>query len=68
MGLGSAAALGSVAAWAQARWEVPWKFAKDVEDEALQVLVAEILDNEEVDLRDAVQAFNALSQEEREHW
>ena len=45
---------------------VPWKFAKDIEDEALQTLVAEILDNEEVDLRDAVQAFNALSQEERE--
>ena len=45
---------------------MPWKFAKDVEDEALQVLVAEILDNKEVDLRDAVQAFNALSQEERE--
>ncbi|MDE2814579.1 MAG: hypothetical protein OXM01_16245, partial [Gemmatimonadota bacterium] len=45
---------------------VPWKFAKDIEDEALQTLVAEILDNEEVDLRDAVQAFNTLSQEERE--
>ena len=45
---------------------MPWKFAKDIEDEALQALVAEILDNEEVDLRDAVQAFNALSQEERE--
>ena len=45
---------------------VPWKFAKDIEDEALQALVAEILDNEEVDLRDAVQAFNELSQEERE--
>jgi len=45
---------------------VPWKFANDVEDEALQALVAEILDNEEVDLRDAVQAFNALSPEERE--
>lgn len=45
---------------------VPWKFAKDIEDEALQALVAEVLDNEEVDLRDAVQAFNTLSQEERE--
>ena len=45
---------------------VPWKFAKDIEDEALQALVEDILDNEEVDLREAVQAFNALSQEERE--
>ena len=44
---------------------VPWKFAEDVEDAALQALVAEVLDNEDVDLRDAVQAFEALSPEER---
>ena len=45
---------------------VPWKFAADVEDETLKALVEQVLDNEEVDLRDAVQAFNALSQQERE--
>ena len=59
-GRGVASGLGGVGA------AVPWKFAADVEDETLKALVEQVLDNEEVDLRDAVQAFNALPQNERE--
>jgi hypothetical protein len=45
--------------------EVPWKFARDVEDEELKALVEGVLDNETVALRDAIQTFNALSLEEQ---
>jgi len=45
--------------------EVPWKFARDIEDEELQALVEGVLDNETVALRDAIQVFNALSPEEQ---
>ena len=45
--------------------EVPWKFAGDVEDEQLKALVENVLDNETVQLRDAIQAFNALSLQEQ---
>ena len=41
--------------------EVPWKFAADVEDEELKTLVEDVLDNQSVPLRDAIQAFTALS-------
>ncbi len=45
--------------------EVPWKFAKDIEDEELKTLVETVLDNETVTLRDAIQVFNALSLEQQ---
>ncbi len=46
--------------------EVPWKFARDIEDEELKALVENVLDNETVVLRDAIQIFNALSPEEQD--
>lgn len=45
--------------------EVPWKFAGDVEDDELKALVENVLDNETVALRDAIQAFNGLSLEQQ---
>lgn len=44
---------------------VPWKFAEDVEDADLQTLVETVLDNEEVGLRDAIEAFNELPLEQQ---
>ena len=46
--------------------EVPWKFAADVEDEDLKTLVETVLDNEDVDLREALQVFKDLSLAEQE--
>lgn len=46
--------------------EVPWKFAADVEDADLQTLVETVLDNEDVDLREALQIFKDLSLQEQE--
>ena len=46
--------------------EVPWKFAADIEDEKLKTLVETILDNEDVDLREALQVFKDLSLAEQE--
>ena len=46
--------------------EVPWKFAADVEDADLQTLVETVLDNEDVDLREALQIFKDLSLDEQE--
>ena len=44
---------------------VPWKFADDVEDADLKTLVETVLDNEEVGLRDAIEAFNELPLEQQ---
>ena len=46
--------------------EVPWKFAADVEDADLQTLVETVLDNEDVDLRGALQVFKDLPLAEQE--
>ena len=46
--------------------EVPWKFAADVEDAELKTLVETVLDNEDVDLREALQIFKDLSLEQQE--
>jgi hypothetical protein len=46
--------------------EVPWKWADDIEDAALQTLVETVLDNEEVDVRDAIGIFKDLPLEQQE--
>ena len=46
--------------------EVPWKFAADVEDAELQTLIETVLDNEDVDLREALQIFKDLPLEQQE--
>ena len=45
---------------------VPWKFADKVDDPDLKALVENVLDNIDVDLRDATQTFDELSLEQRE--
>ncbi len=45
---------------------VPWKFADKVDDAELKALVENVLDNIDVDLRDASQTFEELSLEQRE--
>lgn len=45
---------------------VPWKFADKVDDPELKALVENVLDNIDVDIRDATQTFNELSLEQRE--
>jgi len=44
---------------------VPWKWADDVEDAELKNLVETVLDNDEVDLRDAIKTFNELPLEKQ---
>ncbi len=39
---------------------VPWKFASDVDDAELKELVETVLDNDQVGLRNAIEAFNEL--------
>ena len=46
--------------------EVPWKFAADIEDAELKTLVETVLDNEDVDLREALQIFKDLPLEQQE--
>ena len=46
--------------------EVPWKFAADVEDAELKTLVETVLDNEDVDLREALQIFKDLPLDQQE--
>ncbi len=45
--------------------QVPWKRAEDVSDASLSGLVASVLDNDEVDVRDAVEQFKALTADQR---
>ena len=45
---------------------VPWKFADKVDDPDLKALVENVLDNIDVDLRDATQTFDELALEQRE--
>ncbi len=40
--------------------EVPWKWADDVDDTELQTLIENVLDNDEVDVREAVGIFKGL--------
>ncbi len=44
---------------------VPWKWADDVEDSELKTLVETVLDNEELDIREAFEAFNDLPLEQQ---
>ncbi len=46
--------------------EVPWKFAADIEDAELQTLVEMVLDNEDLDLRAALQIFKDLPLDQQE--
>ncbi len=45
--------------------EVPWKWAEDVDDSELKSLIETVLDNEEVDVREAVGIFKDLSLDEQ---
>ncbi|MSR84104.1 MAG: hypothetical protein EXS58_14470 [Candidatus Latescibacteria bacterium] len=45
--------------------QVPWKRAEDVSDAALSGLVVSVLDNDEVDVRDALEQFKALTVDQR---
>ena len=45
--------------------DVPWKKAEDVEDSELKNLVANVLDNEEIDGREALLSFGQLPFEQR---
>lgn len=44
---------------------VPWKWADDVEDPELKTLVETVLDNEELNIRDAIKTFNELPLEQQ---
>jgi hypothetical protein len=48
------------------RPEVPWKAADDVDEPELSDLIRQVLDNEEVDVRDAREAYKDLSIAEQE--
>ena len=41
--------------------EVPWKWADDVDDAELKELITTVLDNEQIDIRQALAEFKALS-------
>ena len=45
--------------------EVPWKWAKDIDDATLKAFVEGVLDNEDVDVREAVRQYGDLSLFER---
>ncbi|MEE3234299.1 MAG: FlgD immunoglobulin-like domain containing protein [Candidatus Latescibacterota bacterium] len=46
--------------------EVPWKWAKDIDDATMKALVEDVLDNENTDVREALTVFGDLSLEQRD--
>ena len=46
--------------------DAPWKWADEVADADLKTLVETVLDNEEVDVRDALGIFKNLPLEQQE--
>ena len=62
---GGGAQSGNRSGTSTANIEVPWKGAEEVEDAQLQQLVIEVLDNETIDVREALTVFKDLSLDER---
>jgi hypothetical protein len=62
---GGGATSGNRAGTTTAGDPVPWKWADDVEDEELKTLVETVLDNEELNIRDAIKTFNELPLEQQ---
>jgi gliding motility-associated-like protein len=58
--VGGGAESGNRAGTSTANTVVPWKWADDVDDAELKSLVENVLDNDEVDVREAVGIFNDL--------
>ena len=58
--VGGGAQAGNRSGTSTANVEVPWKWADDVDDAELKALVADVLDNDEVDVREAIGVFKDL--------
>ena len=58
--VGGGARAGNRSGTSTANVEVPWKWADDVDDAELKALVADVLDNDEVDVREAIGVFKDL--------
>ena len=58
--VGGGAQAGNRSGTSTANVEVPWKWADDVGDAELKALVADVLDNDEVDVREAIGVFKDL--------
>ena len=58
--VGGGAQAGNRSGTSTANVEVPWKWADDVDDAALKALVKDVLDNDEVDVREAIGVFKGL--------
>jgi hypothetical protein len=58
--VGGGAQSGNTAGISTANIEVPWKPADDVDDAELKTLITDVLDNDEVDVREAVGIFKDL--------
>ena len=58
--VGGGAQAGNRSGTSTANVEVPWRWADDVDDAELKALVADVLDNDEVDVREAIGVFKDL--------
>ena len=58
--VGGGAQAGNRSGTSTANVEVPWKRAEDVDDAELKALVESVLDNDEVDVREAIGVFKDL--------
>ena len=58
--VGGGARAGNRSGTSTANVEVPWKRAEDIEDAELKALVENVLDNDEVDVREALGVFKDL--------
>ena len=63
--VGGGAQAGNRSGTSTANVEVPWKWADDVDDAELKALVADVLDNDEVDVREAIGVFKDLPLEQQ---
>ena len=59
--VGGGAQAGNRSGTSTANVEVPWKWADAVDDAELKALVEEVLDNDEVDVREAIGVFKDLT-------
>ncbi|MYB68108.1 MAG: hypothetical protein F4X75_06360 [Gemmatimonadetes bacterium] len=58
--VGGGARAGNRSGTSTANVEVPWKWTDDVDDAELKALIADVLDNDEVDVREAIGVFKDL--------
>ena len=63
--VGGGAQAGNRSGTSTANVEVPWKWADDIDDAELKALVADVLDNDEVDVREAIGVFKDLPLDEQ---